>query len=457
MPVPTSGNPVTMRGIFSEKNEQDYDAQNIDGESNLSLRGLSSNSHADTSTGGNINLVTDSGANPPDQAAPHSISEFYGYNHSFVPTDWADSDGIVAAAATYFDASPARGSALQIKYRQNIILNFKGVPQGGADASTIQFSETTIPATVDQMTGITSQSTEVAGLGITNTGTNDRYENITKIEARWRFVNVDVSFNTDTDRGSTETIVGHVAPGGSLSTGTHTFRTRSQGAINNLNSTGSYVDITPTVGALSGGGAVTQTHFLELTADTSGAGNTDFVKIETNDSNPSTEFVALDIRLNEDDNKVLTIRSSGVEMQATSFRQPEISCIMPDMRVVHQTKGTIRIGDVVVGDHIMTRGDLTDPTVEPIFTEVTEARTHTRSGYWVVNGELHITNDHPVYLKDQWVKVEDMRDDINRTYVEGTVDPVYLGTTSGHYYVLPAKDGYDYEYLVDGNYAPTTE
>ena len=50
MAVPSSGE-ITLVGIFSEKNENDYSAQNIDGESNISLRGLSSNSHSDTSTG----------------------------------------------------------------------------------------------------------------------------------------------------------------------------------------------------------------------------------------------------------------------------------------------------------------------------------------------------------------------------------------------------------------------
>ena len=84
MAVPASGNAITMRGIFSEKNENDYSAQNLDGESNISLRGLSSNSHSDTSTGGNINLATDSAANAPNQTAPYSMSEFYGYDHDAV-------------------------------------------------------------------------------------------------------------------------------------------------------------------------------------------------------------------------------------------------------------------------------------------------------------------------------------------------------------------------------------
>ena len=87
MAVPSSGS-ISMRGIFSEKNEDDYGAANMDGESNLSLRGLSSNSHSDTSTGGNINLnanfadTADGGDDLDD--APYGMSEFYGYDHDYV-------------------------------------------------------------------------------------------------------------------------------------------------------------------------------------------------------------------------------------------------------------------------------------------------------------------------------------------------------------------------------------
>jgi hypothetical protein len=87
MAVPSSGS-INMRGIFSEKNEDDYGAQNMDGETGLSLRGLCSNSHDDTGSGGNINLnanfadTADGGASLDD--APYSMSEFRGYDHDFV-------------------------------------------------------------------------------------------------------------------------------------------------------------------------------------------------------------------------------------------------------------------------------------------------------------------------------------------------------------------------------------
>jgi hypothetical protein len=87
MTVPSSG-PIKMVGIFSEKNEDDYGAENIDGETDLSLRGLCSNSHNDTGSGGNINLnanfadTADGGANLDDP--PFAMSEMRNYNHTFV-------------------------------------------------------------------------------------------------------------------------------------------------------------------------------------------------------------------------------------------------------------------------------------------------------------------------------------------------------------------------------------
>tara|TARA_B100000900_G_C20553752_1_gene705880 strand:- start:607 stop:1407 length:801 start_codon:yes stop_codon:yes gene_type:complete len=90
MAVPSSGS-VSMLGIFSEKNEDDYGAANIDGENGISLRGLSSNSYGDTASGGNINLNTGYASSASGGAnlvnAPYAISEFRGYDHDAVVTN----------------------------------------------------------------------------------------------------------------------------------------------------------------------------------------------------------------------------------------------------------------------------------------------------------------------------------------------------------------------------------
>ena len=74
MAVPSSGQ-LNLKGIFSEKNENDYTAQNLDGEDNLSLRGLSDSTNNDSS-GGNINVNTANNplSNRPNLSAPHSMS-----------------------------------------------------------------------------------------------------------------------------------------------------------------------------------------------------------------------------------------------------------------------------------------------------------------------------------------------------------------------------------------------
>ena len=78
MAVPSSGQ-ITMVGIFSEKNEDDYTAFNPDGETNISLAGLSRD-NIDDSSGGEININQNSTSRPNDQA-PFKMSEFYGYDH----------------------------------------------------------------------------------------------------------------------------------------------------------------------------------------------------------------------------------------------------------------------------------------------------------------------------------------------------------------------------------------
>ena len=86
MAVPSSGQ-LTMVGIYSEKNEDDYTAMTQE-DDNISLRGLSSNSHND-SDGGNMTLNTanNPSSNRPDQNAPHLMSEFYAYDHDAVKSD----------------------------------------------------------------------------------------------------------------------------------------------------------------------------------------------------------------------------------------------------------------------------------------------------------------------------------------------------------------------------------
>ena len=111
MPLPGSGNQLSLNQILQEKQGS------TTARTNVSLKGLSVDGVNDSS-GGDI-------TGTPNSDEPHQVSEFYGYSQ--INTDWADSDKVVAAATTYFSATPSQGTAQQIQYRQNIKLNFKGI------------------------------------------------------------------------------------------------------------------------------------------------------------------------------------------------------------------------------------------------------------------------------------------------------------------------------------------
>ena len=112
MAVPSSG-ALSMLGIWSEKNESDYSAASVDGESSFSLLGLSRDSYDDSISQGTSILLNTSGndaADQPDQDAPHAMSEFYSYDHdaavtydAYLAEDWGDGAVINAGNDTDTD------------------------------------------------------------------------------------------------------------------------------------------------------------------------------------------------------------------------------------------------------------------------------------------------------------------------------------------------------------------
>ena len=455
MAVPSSGT-LSMKGIFSEKNENDYTAANMDGESNLSLRGLSSNSHSDTSTGGNINLNSASASNPPNQTAPYSMSEFYSYDHDYAAAQASWTYGTTAydtgtnwAMVTGTGASS--GSNLGKVISQ---INLTWGTGGLAWSLVDDHLNCDVFSSGDE----TSSSGQSQTFAISNFTTG-----CSKVEVRWRVVN-GISFVSS---GTGNKITANYHRTGSqalLSSANRDVGTNiATTTQSSFNFTDNWITVSPSV--MGGSYSNSQSYSIasEIGGTTSGYEG-DEVRLRVVAS--SSNAIYFDVRLTKQNGttttksffKNYTSSSDRVDIHYEEFEVPDFTCIMPDMIVNEQTKGYIRIGDIVVGDRILAQGSLTDSTVLPQYVQVTEARTHTRSGYWDVEG-IHITNDHPVWLTDEsssaWVKVEDMRANVNRTYVAGTVDPVYLGTNPGWYWVWSADRTKGF--TVSGDYAPTTE
>jgi hypothetical protein len=86
---------------------------------------------------------------------------------------------------------------------------------------------------------------------------------------------------------------------------------------------------------------------------------------------------------------------------------------------------------------------------------------HMRNGYYVVNGELEITNDHPVLANGSWKRTEDLVlgdyiNDVEVTsleYVDQVTPTVYIGTADDRYDVYTEGE----VYTVHGQYKNITK
>jgi hypothetical protein len=120
-----------------------------------------------------------------------------------------------------------------------------------------------------------------------------------------------------------------------------------------------------------------------------------------------------------------------------------VICLTEDMKV--KCNGIV---DFVTRVQV---GDIIDNTV---VTEV--LHKHMREGYYKVNGELKITNDHPVLANGFWKRTEDLvlGDYINNIevisleYVEQVTPTVYIGTADDRYDVYTEGE----VYTVHGQY-----
>jgi hypothetical protein len=71
------------------------------------------------------------------------------------------------------------------------------------------------------------------------------------------------------------------------------------------------------------------------------------------------------------------------------------------MQVMLSNNILVNVNNLKVGDNIMTTNGNT--IIEELITE------HMREGYYVINNELEITNDHPIFVNaSMWKRTEDL-------------------------------------------------
>jgi len=117
-------------------------------------------------------------------------------------------------------------------------------------------------------------------------------------------------------------------------------------------------------------------------------------------------------------------------------------CLHYDMLVNEKDKGIIHVHQVEVGDIIEWGED---------WTKVTNVLTeHMREGYYLVDGWLKITNDHPILINDEWFTADQDDFPLDKEYFEGDVPTVYIETESGEFITYDADDNY---ITVSGDYA----
>jgi len=112
--VPSSGQ-INVEGIFSEINEDDYTAQNIDGETDVSLTKLTNGTYGTINTDGwsdtTNNTSGETGANIATQ--PHSLSEWRGYDHTFSASIWGTPGSITTNNSIVFNGNVSNEDAFE--------------------------------------------------------------------------------------------------------------------------------------------------------------------------------------------------------------------------------------------------------------------------------------------------------------------------------------------------------
>jgi hypothetical protein len=115
-------------------------------------------------------------------------------------------------------------------------------------------------------------------------------------------------------------------------------------------------------------------------------------------------------------------------------------CLLPHMLVKHIDGYLIKVIDLKLGDLIESAYG---------FTEVKELiKDHPRDGYYIIEDELYISDDHPILVDGKMVRAKDYKG--NKKYVELSTNTVYVGTFAPTFNVYCENN----VYVVDGQYKP---
>jgi len=119
----------------------------------------------------------------------------------------------------------------------------------------------------------------------------------------------------------------------------------------------------------------------------------------------------------------------------------DLACLHYDMKVMVMTqqgeRDLVSVEDVRVGDMIAAYDG---------YTKVTKVVTeHMREGYYIIDNDLKITNDHPFLHNDKWITVEQY--DGIKQYIEEVVPTVYISTEAGNFVTYNDSD-----WVVDAKY-----
>jgi len=124
-------------------------------------------------------------------------------------------------------------------------------------------------------------------------------------------------------------------------------------------------------------------------------------------------------------------------------------CLTYNMKVMLSNNILVNVNNLRVGDNIMTTNGNT--IIEELIIN------HMREGYYVINNELEITNDHPIFVNDtMWKRTEDLLvgDVINNVRID-TME--YISKLTPTVSIITESDNYNVHcdenlYTVHGRY-----